>query len=229
MDQLNITAINVEDPTFTEHLNTNGTVWRFNPPHASHMGGMWERMIGVARCILDAMLLDVRNRNLTHKVLVTLMAEVAAIINSRLIVSVSADPDSPLILTPSILLTQKTGNVSGTFPQDLEIKDMYKSQWKCVQVLAETFWNRWRKEYLPNLQTRCKWHDRCANVKEGDVVLLKDLNVARNDWPTALVQQVFPGSDGLVRKAELRVIKRDTGKAATYIRPVSDMVMLISD
>ncbi len=27
--------------------------WQFNPPHASHMAGSWERMIGVARRILD--------------------------------------------------------------------------------------------------------------------------------------------------------------------------------
>lgn len=32
----------------------------FNPTHASHMEGSWERMVGVARCILDSPLLDVK-------------------------------------------------------------------------------------------------------------------------------------------------------------------------
>ena len=44
------------------------------------MGGAWERMIGVSRKILDSLLLD-SSSNLTHDVLVTLMAEVCAIVN----------------------------------------------------------------------------------------------------------------------------------------------------
>ena len=55
----------------------------FNPSHASHMGGVWERMIGIARRIVDAMLQEVSNKRLTHEVLVTLMAEVTAIVNNR--------------------------------------------------------------------------------------------------------------------------------------------------
>lgn len=48
------------------------------------MGGSWERMIGITRRILDSVLLNVKT--LTHEVLVTLMAEISAIINARPIV-----------------------------------------------------------------------------------------------------------------------------------------------
>ena len=37
------------------------------------------------------------------------MAEVTAIINARPLIAVSTDPDSPFILTPAMLLTQKVG------------------------------------------------------------------------------------------------------------------------
>ena len=57
-------------------------------------------MIGVARRILESMLRLVSN--LTHDVLVTLMAEVTTIVNSRPIVSVSSDPDNLEILSPSL-------------------------------------------------------------------------------------------------------------------------------
>lgn len=40
------------------YLNTQSCTWVFNPPHASHMGGAWERMIGIAHRILDCMLLQ---------------------------------------------------------------------------------------------------------------------------------------------------------------------------
>lgn len=47
------------------------------------MGGVWEGMIGVARRILDALLLKTKTFQLTHEVLVTLMSEVMAIMNAR--------------------------------------------------------------------------------------------------------------------------------------------------
>lgn len=59
-DIMGIYAINVEDPKTKTHLFDSDTVWVFNPPHTSHMGGAWERMIGIARCTLDSMLSNVK-------------------------------------------------------------------------------------------------------------------------------------------------------------------------
>lgn len=63
-------------------------------------------MIGIARRILDAMLLEVSSTRLTHEVLTTLMAEVLAIMNAQPIVPVSMDPEMTAVLTPAMLLTQ---------------------------------------------------------------------------------------------------------------------------
>lgn len=94
-----------EEMSVDNYLISQRCIWLFNPPHSSHMGGSWERMIGTAQRILDSMLLQASHSKLTHEVLVTLMAEVAAIINARPLVPVSSDPEAPLILTPSTLLT----------------------------------------------------------------------------------------------------------------------------
>ncbi|KAL1270884.1 hypothetical protein QQF64_029900 [Cirrhinus molitorella] len=72
MDQLNPGFKRVE-----EYLDTQSCTWVFNPPHASHMGGAWERMIGIARRILDCMLLEQKRSYLLQEVLTTLMAKVA--------------------------------------------------------------------------------------------------------------------------------------------------------
>lgn len=45
---------------------------------------------------------------LTHKLLVMLMAEVAAIVNARPISALPSDPDGPQPLSPAMLLTMKT-------------------------------------------------------------------------------------------------------------------------
>ncbi len=85
-----------------KYLHENGCKWEFNPPHASHMGGAWERMIGVTRRILDGMLFQKKHAHLTHEVLYTLMAEVSAIINARPLVPVSTDPYSPCKIICSV-------------------------------------------------------------------------------------------------------------------------------
>lgn len=74
------------------------------------MGGMWERLIGTARRILDSMFMQLGKTNLTHEILTTLMAEVVAIINARPLVPISSDPEAPLILTPAMFLTQNIGD-----------------------------------------------------------------------------------------------------------------------
>ncbi|XP_069140927.1 uncharacterized protein [Argopecten irradians] len=215
--------INIEDPVTKAFLSTNKISWKFNPPHASHMGGSWERIIGISRKILDSLLKDVPHRNLTHEVLTTLMAEVCSIINARPLTGIPSDPDTPMPLTPSTLLTMKTSHVANSFCiEEFTPKDLYKSQWRCVQQLANSFWKRWKNEYLSSLQSRQKWQDDSRNVIEGDIVLVRDKSLCRNDWPMAVVSKAIPSADGRIRKVEVRV---DNGKL--YLRPVSEVVVLV--
>ena len=223
--ELQMDTINIEDGLVKDHLSTEGSVWKFNPPHASHMGGSWERMIGTTRRILDSMLLEHKGPKLTHEVLTTLMAEISSIINARPLVPVSTDPESPFILSPSVLLTQKTTDTPDVL-LNLSTKDMYRSSWKFVQALADRFWARWRREYLHTIQKRAKWTDKCPNRKVGDVVLLKDNSVPRNEWPLAVVHEVYPSQDGLVWKVSIRIFRH--GEAHTYVRPVTEVVLLIN-
>ena len=120
------------------------------------MRGVLERMIGVTKHIHDAMLSDVRFKSLIHEVLTTFIAAVCVILNARPIVPISQDPNLPEILTPNLLLTQKSCAVTELSAR-YDIRDTYKSQWKHVQMLAEDFWKRWRREYLQNLQVPHKW------------------------------------------------------------------------
>ena len=224
VSELNIESDFVEKDPVKSFLTSNKIVWKFNPPHASHMGGVWERMIGVSRRILDSMLLREGSKNLTHEVLTTLLAEVCAIVNGRPLVPVSTDPESPCVLSPSMLLTQKTqtDNISS---QSIGTKDMLKSQWKQVQYLAEEFWSRWRKEYLHRLQTRQKWTDVQRNIVEGDLVLLRDKELHRNHWPDGIVEKTFLSADLNVRKVQVRIVR--DGKTASYVRPVSELILLL--
>ena len=222
--ELHMLLTDPDEPNVRKYLGEEGCSWIFNPPHSSHMGGAWERMIGISRRILDSMLKENSQSRLTHEVLSTLMAEVTAIINARPLAPISSDPESPFLLTPASLLTQKVCTLlppPGTF----DSKDLHRQQWRQVQHLANTFWHRWRREYLPILQSRSKWQDTRPNVKEGDLVLLKDSQVKRNEWPLALVTKTYPDQDGKVRKIELKVTR--SGSSKTFLRPVSETILLM--
>jgi len=188
------------------------------------MGGAWERMIGTARRILEALLTDISTKNLTHDILVTFMAEVCAIVNARPIVPVGVDSDNPQILSPSTILNQKFDH-STPVVQQLNVRDIYKAEWKCVQVLADRFWKRWQAEYLPSLQTRPKWKTESRNLKIGDIVLLKDSECVRNQWPLGIIEKVYTSDDEKVRKISVKISRH--GKSTTFVRPVTEVVLLL--
>ena len=77
--------------------------WHFNPPHASHMGGVFERQIRTIRKILMS-LLQKHADKVTDEVLETLFCEVEAIVNSRPLTKLSEDVMDASTLSPNQLL-----------------------------------------------------------------------------------------------------------------------------
>jgi transposase InsO family protein len=56
--------------------------WEFNPPSASHFGGVWERLIRSVRKVLYSVMHE-QNIHLSDEGLVTLFCEVESILNGR--------------------------------------------------------------------------------------------------------------------------------------------------
>ncbi|KAJ8035478.1 hypothetical protein HOLleu_22721 [Holothuria leucospilota] len=131
------------------YLLSHRCEWVFNPSHASNMGGAWERMIGIARMYVSISP-DVKASKLIHEVFTTLMAEVAAIINSRPLLPDCNVPGVPLNLSPNMLLTMKSSQI--TAPEGvINHKDLLRSHWRRVQHLSNMFWEKWRKEYITSV------------------------------------------------------------------------------
>ena len=180
-------------------LLQKGIKWVFNPPAASHHGGVWERLIRSTRKILGAL---TKEQVLDDECLQTLLCEAESIINGRPLTKVSDDPNDLEPLTPNhlLLLRQNESLPPGLF----EKNDTYsRRRWRQVQYLANVFWGRWKREYLPSLQERQKWFRPRRNFTVGDTVIV-DESTPRNVWPIGRITEVFPDRDGFVRSVRVK-------------------------
>ena len=197
-------------------LEQKGIKWTFHTPAGPHMSGTWERLVKSCKRALKA-IIGVGCVN--DHTLRTLFTEVEAMMNSRPLTAVSDDPKDLQPLTPNHLLVQRRVMA---LPPGLFVKeDNYsRRRWRQSQFLANQYWKRWMKEYIPTLQERQKWHRATRDVAVNDLVLLAEDNVPRGKWPMARVVSVFLGRDGRVRSVEL--------KTATSVltRPVVKLCML---
>ena len=132
--------------------------------------------------------------------------EVEKILNDRPITSVSSDPQDLEALTPNHILLLRRNPSSP--PDVFKESDKFKTKWKHVHLLANEFWQRWTKEYLPTLQERQKWLCPKPNFRVGDLVLMADKNLPRGQWPKELVEQTFPYSEGIVNQVVVRTADR---------------------
>lgn len=212
----------MDDNKITAELLKEGIDWIQNPAAASNFGGVWERQIRSVRNVMNAIIKQ-HGQRLDDESLRTFMCEVESIVNGRpLTVETLNDPLSPLPLTPNALLTGKTKLVMPP-PGKFQKEDVYcRRRWRRVQHISNEFWTRWKKEYLQNLQTRPKWTRLRRNFKVGDVVLMMDVNSARNQWPMARVTSVNSDDQGLVRSVTIK-----TSSGSTLDRPVNKLVLLV--
>jgi len=190
--------------------------WIFNPPTASHMGGAWERQIRTIRKVITGLL--PRNSRLTDEILSTLFCEVESIVNSRPLTKSSQDIRDASALTPAHLLIGR--GVSAVVPGQFTQADTYRRRWKSVQHLANQFWQRYVKEYLPELQRRAKWLDKKPNIKTGDLVLILNENTPRCVWPVGLIVECLESKDDLIRAVRVKTATTE------LVRPIAKVVPL---
>ena len=207
-----------QDTKVKEVLHRRDIEWVFQTPAASHMGGVWERQIRSIRKILDSIL---GSQRIDDDRLYTLFCEVEATLNSRPITAAPGDPSDTEALTPDHLL--RVGAGTHLPLGDFSTSEAFRRRWAHAQALADRFWKRWKMEYLHSLRMRQRSIEPTRNLRVGDLVLITDLHLPRNQWRLGRVTKVFPGSDGLVRQVRLRT------SSGVLTRPIVKLCLLEGD
>ncbi|GBP90845.1 hypothetical protein EVAR_37367_1 [Eumeta japonica] len=127
--------------------------------------------------------------------------------------------DDPEALTPNHFLLGGPGRVP--LPGSFSDSDTYgRQQWRHAQRLADLFWTRWIREYLPTLQYRREPVGRGNPLAVGDTVIVVDGTLPRNAWMRGRVTATYPGKDGVVRVADI------TTSTGILRRPTKKLVVL---
>ena len=86
-----------------EYLRQHDITWTFNPPTASHMGGLWEGLIRTIQRIPLAVMPN-KGRGINYNGLTTVFCAVEAVVKTRPLTDVSLEIGEDLPLTPNHLL-----------------------------------------------------------------------------------------------------------------------------
>nr|AAQ09229.1 polyprotein [Antheraea mylitta] len=199
--------------------NQEGIRWKFIPPGAPNMGGAWERMVRTVKTALSAIL---NERSPPEEVLHTLLTEVEHTVNSRPLTHLSVNPEDEESLTPNhFLIGRSCGSaILGTFN---EYNLIGKADWKTTQHLADHFWKRWLREYVPTLMPRKIEGKEVRQPQPGDIVIIADASLPRNTWPRGEVIACHPGPDGRTRVVDVR-----TSRGGILRRPTSRLIVIVS-
>ena len=175
--------------------------WQFNPPASPHFGGVHEVMIGAAKRAIYAVL---KGASVSDEELMSAFCGVEALLNSRPLTYQSADHRDVCPLTPNHFLH---GRINSTLAAEAVDSTAFnlRRRWRHVQELVAHVWRRWIREWLPGLNKRHKWTTERKDVAVGDVVLVLSPDSVRGTWPLGRVQNVYPGTDGHVRVADVLV------------------------
>lgn len=182
-------------------LSNDMIKWQFIPARSPSFGGIWEAGIKSAKFHFKRI---VGNANLNLVEFNTVIIQIESILNSRPISPISHDPNDLNALTPGHFLTGKALTAL-PYPDVSEVPENRMDKFQRLQSIVQHFWQRWRKEYLSELQVRTKWKQSSNTVlKVGTLVLIQEDNTPPLLWKVGRVIRLYPGSDGITRVVDVK-------------------------
>ena len=105
-------------------------------------------------------------------------------------------------------------------PQRIETVDLRKRA-KHLLKCKEAVWRRWSRQYLRSLSERHrgKTTNQRNSPTVGDVVMVQSQERNRGKWPLEIVEEFIVGTDGVIRRAVLRVGNSRIERAVQQLYP----------
>ncbi|XP_063388444.1 uncharacterized protein LOC134674335 isoform X2 [Cydia fagiglandana] len=191
--------------------------FHFSPAYSPHFNGLAESAV---RSVKHHLKRIISCTNLTYEELNTVLTMTEAILNGRPLTPLSSNPSDLSALTPSHFLIGRTDTLlpSPQAPESAAICTL--SRYMRIQRLKAHFWNRFHNEYISELQKRHKWTKDGGQLRLGEMVLVKDDRVPPNQWLLGRVTQLYPGTDGISRVADVLTMSGTIRRAFNRLCPL---------
>ena len=205
------------DERLQAYLAEEQITWRFNLSRAPWWGGQFERLVGVFK---RAFFKTIGGGMLSWSELSEVVLEIETQLNRRPLSYVEDDVQLPL-LTPASFLFQRSNRLPEREPWREENVDLRRRA-KYLKACKDALWKRWSQEYLTTLRERHNLsnHGKPRPLKIGDVVVIRSDEKNRGKWPLGVVEQLFPGRDGVVRAVKLRAGKTFLERPIQHLYPL---------
>ncbi|GFT77308.1 integrase catalytic domain-containing protein [Trichonephila clavipes] len=188
------------DPELAGFLVDENINWKFLPPRAPNFGGLWEAGVKSFKFHFKR---EAGNSKFTYEEFLTIMTQIEGILNSNPLTPLLTDIDDLSVLTPAhFLIGRPITSISE--PNIIHIETNRLNIHQRLTKIVQSIWKRWSNNYLSNLQQRSKWKFEKDNARVGDLVLIKEDNLAVNKWLMGRLIEVFPGKDNRIRVVTIK-------------------------
>lgn len=184
--------------------------WKFNPPLAPHMGGIWERMIRTVKRALNATNMP---EVVSQTELRVFLSQVVDLVNSRPLTQIPmrCQEDTPItpnhFLRPCLSDNQQKRNEDISLLMGLEENNHN----------LKFFWKKWSNEYLPYIAARSKWRKEAEPLEPNDLVFIRH----DTGWIRGRIEEVFVDPEsGQVRQVTVYTPQRKYRRAATQVAKI---------
>ncbi|XP_067947511.1 uncharacterized protein [Watersipora subatra] len=187
----------------------------------------WEQQIRSIRAALEGQL-SRHSARLTSTRLRIAFYEAMNIGNSRPISVEALNDHGVQVITLNHLLTSKPAHCT-PLPEKFDSTEVFgQKMWRKTQQMADEFWTAWKDSYLQQITKRQRWERPQENLRAGDIVLVKEENTPRYEWPTGKVIEVTQGEDGKVRRVRVQMAASILHlKGSVLERPIQKLILLL--
>lgn len=203
----------------SRHLIEYKIQFKHSPPYGPHFNGLSEANV---KSVKTQLFKTIGTQILTYEEFNTILVQIEGLLNSRPICVLSSDPSDLSALTPNHFLNITPLKFLPAEYIDSTLSDNRLNRYQLLNRIVQSYWKRWSMEYLTSLQQREKWNTPSKPVTVGTIVVMKDNNSHPMCWPLAIVTEIFPGKDNIIRAVKVKTA------TASYIRPVTRLCPLPS-
>ena len=191
-------------------------MWSFNPPHASHFGGIFEILVKSTR---GALRVPIVGANFNQEGFKPMVTENAWTLNQQLAQKIGNNEDRRTF-TPDHSLE---GPEETTSPPDISQARLDpRGRLRLQLEVPQHFPQLVRQQVVPFLAPGSRWLRETESLREGDVVIEIGNETTKGEWKFARITKIFPSTNDFTRRVE---IIDSTNQ--THICPINKLIPLL--